>query len=140
MMVLQKKTRYAMLALTRLAKEYGNGVLLSTEISKSEKIPQRFLENILHELKKKGIVGSRQGKNGGYYLLHDPKTIKLVTIIQHFEGMISIVHCVSENEYHPCEFCKDEKRCKLRKVFKTIRDNTYHILEETSIHSLIFSE
>jgi Rrf2 family protein len=67
MMILSKKTRYAMLALTKLAKEYGNGAILISEIAKSENLPQRFLENILQELKKLGIVGSRQGKSGGYY-------------------------------------------------------------------------
>jgi Rrf2 family protein len=139
MMILSKKTRYAMLALTRLAKEYGNGALLSTEISRSENIPQRFLENILLELKKLGIVGSRLGKTGGYYLLQDPRNIKLVTIIRHFEGTIAMMYCVSEKAYQPCEFCKDEQTCRIRQVFKTIRDNTYDILEETSIQSLIFS-
>ncbi len=139
MMILSKKTRYAMLALTRLAREYGNGVLLSTEISRSEKIPQRFLENIMLDLKKLGIVGSRLGKAGGYYLLQDPKEIKLVTIIRHFEGTIAMMYCVSEKAYQPCEFCKDEKLCRIRQVFKTIRDKTYEILEDTSIQSLIFS-
>jgi Rrf2 family protein len=137
MMILSKKTRYAMLALTKLAKEYGNGAILISEIAKSENLPQRFLENILQELKKLGIVGSRQGKSGGYYLIHDPDEIKLVTVIRHFEGTIAMMYCISEKAYQPCEFCKDEEACQIRKVFKKIRDNTYDILEHTSLHSLI---
>jgi Rrf2 family protein len=137
MMILSKKTRYAMLALTKLAKEYGNGAILISEIAKSENLPQRFLENILQELKKLGIVGSRLGKSGGYYLIHDPKKIKLVTVIRHFEGTIAMMYCISEKAYQPCEFCKDEKTCQIRKVFKKIRDNTYNILERTSLYSLI---
>jgi Rrf2 family protein len=137
MMILSKKTRYAMLALTKLAKEYGNGAILISEIAKSENLPQRFLENILQELKKLGIVGSRQGKSGGYYLIHDPQEIKLVTVIRHFEGTIAMLYCISEKAYQPCEFCKDEESCQIRKVFKRIRDNTYDILSQTSLSSLV---
>ncbi|MDP4280590.1 MAG: Rrf2 family transcriptional regulator [Bacteroidota bacterium] len=137
MMILSKKTQYAMLALTKLTKEYGKGAVLSGDIARSENIPQRFLENILQEMKKLGIVGSRQGKSGGYFLMHDPKDIKLVTIIRHFEGTIAMMHCISEKAYQPCEFCKDEESCKIRKVFKKIRDNTYEILEDTNLMSLV---
>jgi Rrf2 family protein len=126
-----------MLALTRLAKEYGNGAILISEIAKSENIPQRFLENILQEMKKLGIVGSRLGKSGGYYLLRDPREIKLVTVVRHFEGTIAMMYCISEKAYQPCEFCRDEESCEIRKVFKKIRDNTYDILENTSLFSLI---
>ena len=136
-MILSKKTRYAMLALTKLAKEYGNGAILISEIAKSENLPQRFLENILQELKKLGIVGSRLGKSGGYYLIQDPKEVKLVTVIRHFEGTIAMLYCISEKAYQSCEFCKDEETCQIRKVFKKIRDNTYDILEQTSLFSLI---
>ena len=136
-MILSKKTRYAMLALTKLAKEYGNGAILISDIAKSENLPQRFLENILQELKKLGIVGSRLGKSGGYYLIQDPKEVKLVTVIRHFEGTIAMLYCISEKAYQSCEFCKDEETCQIRKVFKRIRDNTYDILEQTSLFSLI---
>ena len=137
MMILSKKTRYAMLALTKLAREYGKGAILISEIAKSENIPQRFLENILQEMKKLGIVGSRQGKAGGYFLMQDPDELKLVTIVRHFEGTIAMIYCISEKAYQPCEFCKDETTCKIRRVFKKIRDNTYEILAETSLKSLI---
>lgn len=136
-MILSKKTRYAMLALTKLAKEYGKGAILISEIAKSENLPQRFLENILQELKKLGIVGSRQGKSGGYYLIHDPQEIKLVTVIRHFEGTIAMLNCISEKAYQPCEFCKDEVSCQIRMVFKRIRENTYDILSQTSLSSLV---
>ena len=136
-MILSKKTRYAMLALTKLAKEYGKGAILISEIAQSENLPQRFLENILQELKKLGIVSSRQGKSGGYYLAHDPQEIKLVTVIRHFEGTIAMMYCISEKAYQPCEFCKDETTCQIRKVFKEIRDTTYGILSKTTLKELI---
>lgn len=131
--MLSKKTRYALMALTKLSREYGKGAILISDIAKEEKIPQRFLENILLELKNVGILGSKLGKNGGYFLLKSPDKISLADVIRYFEGTIALVYCVSEKAYQPCEFCKNEEICKLKSVFKTIRDNTFSILQETSI-------
>jgi Rrf2 family protein len=136
-MILSKKTRYAIVALTRLAKEYGKGPMQIREISESEKIPRSFLENILLELKKAGILGSNLGKSGGYYLLKKPEDVSLAEIVRHFEGTISLMYCVSENSYRPCEFCKDENTCQIRSVFKEIRDNTNAVLARTTLKELI---
>lgn len=136
-MTLSKKTRYAIVALTRLAREYGNGPIQIHEIAESEKIPQRFLESILLELRKLGILGSKLGKEGGYYLLKKPADVKLSEIVRHFEGTISLMYCVSEKAYRPCEFCKDEATCQIRRVFKEVRDTTYEILSRTSLEILI---
>jgi Rrf2 family protein len=135
--MLSKKTRYAILATTRLAKEYGNGPIQISDIARGEKIPQRFLENILLELKKLGILGSRLGKAGGYYLLKPPDEVSLLDIVRYFEGTIALMYCVSEKAYQPCEFCKIEEQCKIRGVFKEIRDTTYAILQEAKLNSLI---
>ena len=126
-----------MVALTYLAKKDMNQAVLSTEISKSEKIPQRFLENILLELKKMGILASKLGKTGGYYLIKKPEEIRLSDIIRHFEGAVAMLYCVSEKQYQPCDFCRDETTCKIRNVFKEIRDTTFGILEKTTLQDLI---
>jgi len=126
-----------MVALTRLAREYGKGTLLISELAKSEKLPQRFLENILLELKKKGILGSKLGKSGGYFLLKHPKDVNLAEIVRMFEGPIALLSCVSERAYQSCEFCKDENTCNIRKVFKEIRDATFEILENATLEELI---
>lgn len=131
--MLSKKTRYALMALTKLSREYGKGAILISDIAKAESIPQRFLENILLELKNLGLLGSKLGKNGGYFLLKNPEDISLADVIRYFEGTIALVYCVSEKAYQPCEFCKNEETCKLKTVFKTIRDNTFNILQDTSI-------
>jgi len=137
MLMLSKKTRYAMLALAKLAKEYGNGPLLISDIASSQQIPQRFLENILLELKKMGVLGSRLGKTGGYFLIKKPNEVNLEDIIRHFEGSIAMLYCISEKSYQPCEFCKKEEVCKIRDVFKEIRDNTLTVLSKTTIDQLI---
>lgn len=136
-MILSKKTRYAIVALTRLAREYGNGPMQIREIAEIEKIPRSFLENILLDLKKIGILGSNLGKSGGYYMLKKPEDVSLADVVRHFEGTLSLMYCVSENAYRPCEFCKDESTCQIRKVFKEIRDTTYGILAKNTLRDLI---
>ena len=136
-MILSKKTRYAIVALARLAQEYDNGPILIREIAEKEKIPQRFLENILLELKKLGILGSNLGKAGGYFLLKKPEEVTLVDIVRHFEGTIAMMYCVSEKAYRPCEFCKEEATCQIRRVFKEIRDTTFEIMARTTLKDLI---
>lgn len=135
-MILSMKTRYAMVALTRLAKDYGKGPIHIRQIAEQEKIPLSFLENILLELKNAGILGSKLGKAGGYYLIKDPGDISLADIIRQFEGSIALMYCVSEDSYQPCEFCKDEQTCRIRGTFMEIRDNTNEILKRTTLSSL----
>jgi Rrf2 family protein len=134
--MLTQKTRYAMLALARLAKEYTKGTLMINEIAESEKIPKRFLESILLEFKKNGYLGSKLGKNGGYYLIKDPEDISLLDIVRLSEGTIAMLACTSEKFYQPCEHCKDENTCSIRSIFKEIREFTFNKLAGASLASL----
>ena len=136
-MILSKRTRYAVVALTMLAKEYGKGPVQISRIASEEKIPQRFLENILLDLRKIGVLGSQLGKSGGYYLLKSPSEVSLEDIVNHFEGTLSLLYCVSERSYRPCEFCKDESTCGIKAVFKELRDSTHEILKRTTLKTLI---
>jgi Rrf2 family protein len=135
--VLVKKTRYAILALVRLAENHGKGPRQSAEIATTEKIPQRFLEIILNDLKKAGYLGSKSGKDGGFFLIKDPSEIDLQQIVDHFEGSTSWVPCISEKSYQPCEFAKNEADCRLRMVYSEIRENTREILGRTTLHDLM---
>ena len=135
--MLTQKTRYSMLAMVKLAKEYGKGTLMINEIAESERIPKRFLESILLELKKSGYLSSKLGKNGGYFLIKDPKDVSLLEIVRLFEGSIALLKCTSEKYYEPCEHCKDEENCAVRGTFKDIREYTYNKLAATSLDMLV---
>lgn len=126
-----------MLAMVCLAKEYGKGTLMINQIAESEKIPKRFLESILLELKKNGYLDSKLGKNGGYFLIKEPKSINLLEIVRLFEGSIAMLKCTSEKFYEPCNHCKDEENCSIRNTFKDIREYTYKKLEASSLDMLI---
>ena len=134
--MLTQKTRYSMLALVKLAKEFGRGTLMINEIAESEKIPKRFLESILLELKKNGYLASKLGKHGGYYLIKKPEEINLLEIVRLTEGSIALLRCTSVKYYEPCEHCKDELTCSIRGTFKDIRDYTFSKLEKTSLAML----
>ncbi|BDX36981.1 Rrf2 family transcriptional regulator [Tenuifilaceae bacterium CYCD] len=135
--MLSNKTRYAILALTKLSAEYGKGAIQIGDIAEAERIPKRFLENILLELKNMGLLGSKLGKNGGYFLLKDPSSINLAEIVRHFEGTIAMLYCVSEKAYQPCDLCKNEDSCRIKSTFKIIRDNTFEILSNTTFRDLV---
>ena len=114
--MLSKKTKYGIKALTFLAKQEDRTPIQIAAISKSENISLKFLESILLTLRKNGILGSKKGKGGGYYLLKDPKEIPMTSIMRILEGPISMVPCVSLNFYEKCDDCPDENECALPTV------------------------
>lgn len=125
------------MALLRLAKEYGKGPIQIADIARSETIPQKFLESILNDCKKMGVVQSKMGKAGGYFLIKSPSEIDLATLYNHFEGPISMLACAEGKYYEPCEFGRDEAKCAICKTFKRINQHTYDSLKTTTLQSLI---
>jgi len=138
--MLSKKTQYSINALVRLAKYYKKGPLLIKEIAEMENIPKKFLEGILLDLKNKGILASKRGKGGGYYLRKNPEDINLADIIRHFDGAIALLPCASTNFYESCEQHHDENTCGVRSVFKEIRDKTANYLRNTTLKDIMDRE
>ena len=135
--MLSQKTKYAFSALTYLATHAGNGPVLIEEIAENRKISKKFLENILLELRKAGICGSKKGKGGGYYLIKAPADIQLSKIIRLVNGPISLVPCVSLHYYEPCGDCANEKSCKLRSIMMDVRVSALQILENRTLADLL---
>lgn len=130
--MLSKKTQYAFKALMYLAEKKDEGPVLIAEISKKKKIPLKFLENILLELRKGGILESKKGKGGGYYFAVPPSTVQLAKVMRMMEGPIALLPCVSLNFYERCKNC-DEKFCGLNKVMSDVRDASLGILEGRTV-------
>ncbi len=135
--MLSKKSKYAIIALTHLAKQQGKGPIMIGRIAEEENIPKKFLEGILFELKNAGIVNSHRGKHGGYYLLKQPREVHLAQIMRIFDGPIALIPCVTYQYYESCPECKDEKTCAIRKVFKDVRDATVAILKKATLAEMI---
>ena len=134
--MLSKKTKYAIKALVHLAKREDRMPVPISSISKAENISQKFLESILLTLRKNGILGSKKGKGGGYYLLKNPEDISMASIMRLLEGPIAMVPCVSLNFYEKCDDCPDEDRCAVHIVMLKVRDNTLEILKHTTLADL----
>lgn len=134
--MLSKKTKYGLKALVYIAKKADNGPVLISDISEKETIPKKFLEAILLDLKKFGILGSKKGKGGGYYLLKDPKEITMATLIRVLDGPIAMLPCVSLNFYERCDDCPNEELCSLHHFMAQVRDNTLNLLQQKSLYDL----
>ncbi|WP_026998244.1 RrF2 family transcriptional regulator [Eisenibacter elegans] len=135
--MLSKKAKYAIKALLVLADAYGQGPLLISAISEKESMPKKFLEIILLELKNAGILSSKKGKGGGYYLRQSPQEINLAQIIRLVDGPIAPTPCVSLNYYEHCDDCPDEHACRLRQVMIQIRDANLSVLENTNLQDML---
>jgi Rrf2 family protein len=134
--MLSKKTKYGIKALTYLSRlENRNPISIAT-ISESENISIKFLESILLTLRKNGLLGSKKGKGGGYYLLKDPKEIQMTTVMRVLEGPIAMVSCVSLNFYEKCDDCPDEKKCAVHNLMLQVRDNSLQIFRNTTLADL----
>lgn len=132
--MLSKKSKYAIKALLALAKVYDEKTPLRiSAISEQEKIPRKFLEAILLELRNQGFVASKMGASGGYHLAKHPEEIMLSTIIRITGGPIAMLPCVSLNFYEPCEECANEDVCGLRNVVMEVREASIKILSKTSL-------
>lgn len=134
--MLSKRSQYALRALGYLTEKYKKGPVLISEISKKKKIPLKFLENILLELKKIGVLDSKKGKGGGYFLSRDPKNIRVADVIRQVNGPIAMLPCVSLYFYERCKDC-DEKHCALHDIMIEVRDATLNILEKRTLVDLI---
>lgn len=137
--MLSNKTKYAIKALVALARNYNKPMVISA-IAKQEQIPRKFLETILLELKKQGILGSKTGTGGGYHLIKKPEDVTLTTIIRTMGGPIALLPCVSLNYYERCADCKDEEACSLRAVALEVRDANLAIFAATTLKGMVRRE
>lgn len=138
--MLSKKTQYSIYALVKLAKNYEKGPILIREIAEEENIPRKFLETILLDLKNLGILNSKKGKGGGYYLIKNPDDVNLAQIIRHFDGAIALLPCASYKYYEECHHCKDEETCGVKNVIKEVRDKTARMLKKATLSDIINRE
>ena len=133
--MLSKRSQYALKALGYLAYKYDQGPVLIAEIALKKKIPLKFLENILLELRKAGVLESKKGKGGGYYIKDDPSKTSVAKVMRIVDGPIAMLPCVSLYFYEKCENC-DEFNCGLHGIMENVRDATLGILENKTIQDL----
>lgn len=137
--MLSKKCKYAIHALVHMAKTPEDKFLIR-DISDACSIPKKFLEAILLDLKRAGVLGSKQGKGGGYFLRKTPAEVNLAEIVRLFDGAIAAVPCATHKFYEACQECDDEDTCAVRDAFLQIRNATVDLLKADTLESLVKKE
>lgn len=137
--MLSKKCKYAIHALVHMAKTPAEKFLIK-DISEACNIPKKFLETILLDLKRAGILGSKAGKGGGYTLRREPAAVNLAEVVRLFDGAIAAVPCATFKFYEPCEECEDEVTCTVRHAFLEVRNATVEMLKSDTLDRLVKTE
>ncbi|MEI7802327.1 MAG: Rrf2 family transcriptional regulator [Bacteroidota bacterium] len=137
--MLSEKAKYGLQAIIYLAKESRRHKepFLISELAEHEKIPKKFLEIILLDMRKQGILHSKMGKGGGYFLAKPANEISIGQIVRVLDGPLAPISCVSKTAYRKCDDCKDEKTCEIRKVMQKVRDATAKILDGTTLEDAV---
>lgn len=131
--MLSAKAKYGMKALLSLAMETQPRPVLGSELAEREQIPKKFLEQILLELKHRGLVQTKRGRHGGYVLTRKPNDITVGEVVRALDGPIAPIPCVSQTAYVRCDECRDETTCGIRLVMKQVRDAMARILDTATL-------
>jgi len=137
-MKLTKRGEYALRTLIRLgiAERRGADVVSVSSLAESEKLPYKFLENILAELRQAGFVESKRGKFGGVMLARPMQAIKMGEIVRLVDGKLAPIGCASETEYEKCS-CPDEIHCGLRMLMIDVRNAVANILDRYTLEHVV---
>tara|TARA_R110000868_G_scaffold192386_3_gene436802 strand:- start:4420 stop:4857 length:438 start_codon:yes stop_codon:yes gene_type:complete len=127
--MLSQKAKYALKAMLALAAESDGDLLQAGDIATTQNVPRKFLELILLDLRKQGLVNSHRGKNGGYALAKPADAITFGQIVRIMDGPLAPIPCASLTGYRRCEDCKDEKTCAVRRTMREVRDAAATILD-----------
>jgi Rrf2 family protein len=131
--MISQKAKYALRALAALARAEGGTPMLIGEIAEQQKIPKKFLEQILLDLKHRGLVMSRRGRDGGYLLLKSPEEITFGEVLRMIDGPIAPLPCLSQTAYRKCDDCLSEDECEIRHVFARVAEATRDVLFSATI-------
>ncbi len=133
-MKLSKRGEYALRALIDIgiAHDLGRPLVQIGELAEKERLPIKFLEQILMQLKEAGYIDSKRGKLGGYYLLMPAERIRFGQVIRLIDGPLAPVACVSQTAYERCT-CPDEEHCGLRMLMHDVRNAIANILDRFTL-------
>jgi len=135
--MITQKAKYAFKALFQLAAQPAGKSLQIEQIAAGAGVPRKFLEHILLDLKRKGIVESRRGRAGGYVLVKRPSEITIGTILRAIDGPIAPLPCISRTAYRRCSDCKDEKTCSVRRLFADTYSSILKLWEGTTLEQAL---
>jgi Rrf2 family protein len=137
-MTLTKKGEYALRAMIQLglAKALGRALVPVSELALSNRLPLKFVERILLELREAGYVDTQRGKLGGYLLAKPMHSIRMGELVRLIDGRLAPIACASETEYARCS-CPDEEHCGLRMLMIDVRNAISNILDKYTLGQVV---
>ncbi|MDB5669444.1 MAG: Rrf2 family transcriptional regulator [Alphaproteobacteria bacterium] len=131
--MLSQRTRYTIRALLHLADRYGEGAVQMSEIADAQNIPPKFLTVMLSQMIRDGLIASRRGREGGYWLARAPEEISYGEIVRLTRGSLALLPCASRLAYEQCKNCVTLDQCRLHRAMLMVRDETARILDAISL-------
>ena len=138
--MLNRKTYYGLQALLFLARNVDSSSVAINSIAQSLEISRKFLEKILVELGSEGLVSSKKGRSGGYFISKKLNNISLADVVRILEGPIALLPCASHRFYEPCKECKSPDQCSLQDALVNVRNSTVHSLKSIKISDILLKE
>jgi Rrf2 family protein len=137
-MNLSKRGEYALRALIKLgiARELGRELISASELAETERLPLKFVEQIMFQLREAGYIDTKRGKFGGYFLKRPAKEIRIGEVIRLIDGKIAPISCASPTCYERCS-CPDEAHCGLRMMMIDVRNAISNIVDRYSIADVV---
>lgn len=137
--MLTARGKYGLKAMVHLAQLKPDTTAQATEIASANAIPKKFLDAILGDLRKAGLIIAKKGPGGGYALAKRPREINVGTIIRSLDGPLAPIACASRTAYEPCEDCRDVRRCAVRITMTTVRDAMSDVLDRLTVADMVKS-
>jgi Rrf2 family protein len=138
--MLSQRTRYTIRALLHLADRQGEGPIQLSEIAAAQNIPPKFLTVMLSQMIREGLVASRRGRDGGYWLARPPGEISYGELVRLTRGSLALLPCASRLAYEQCRHCVTVEKCRLHRVMLLVRDETARILDGLTLADTIPAE
>ena len=139
--MITQHTKYGLKALLALGRKYPDQQLTTiAQLAEEERIPAKFLEIILLEMKNLGWLHAKRGPGGGYALAKSPREIRLGDVLRQMEGPVALVPCARAKAGGLCEDCAHRPQCAVRMLMKEVRDAAAAVLDRTSLDTLLEEE
>jgi Rrf2 family protein len=138
-MRLSRRSEYGLRALVHLVRNDGTGPIALATLAERNRLPPKFLEQIMATLRHAGIVRTTLGAHGGYALGVDPTKVSIGRVIRLLDGALAPLSCVSLRYYQSCS-CPDEPTCALRDVMIDVRDAMLEVLDRETLADLAARE
>lgn len=136
-MMISMKTKYALKALSFLARSQDKSSFLIAELASAENIPKKFLEAILLTLKNQGILASKKGPGGGYSLAVSPAALTIGRIVRSFEGDLAPVPCLGDAAPAKCPECEEMASCGIRLVMAEVKEAIASVFDRITLKDMV---